>query len=65
MAFDPSLIVEGDTVELKKTHPCGGNTFRVEYAGMDVRLKCLTCGSQIRLPRRKFGKMARIHQKKE
>lgn len=41
----------GDTLELKKKHPCGGNTFEVMRAGMDFRLKCMTCGAQIWLDR--------------
>ena len=53
----------GDIVELKKAHPCGGSVFEVMYIGMDVRLKCLKCGTQIRLPRKKFGNMGRGHQK--
>ena len=64
MAFDPSAVAEGDLVEMKKAHPCGGNRFEIMYLGMDVRLKCLQCGTQVRLPRRKFGKMARGHEKK-
>ncbi len=41
----------GDIVELKKKHPCGGNTFEVMRAGMDFRLKCQTCQAQIWLDR--------------
>lgn len=41
----------GDIVELKKDHPCGGNSFEVMRAGMDFRLKCLTCQAQIWLAR--------------
>lgn len=59
MERDLSSVAVGDTVELRKSHPCGGHLFEVMYVGMDVRLKCLTCGSQIRLLRRKFGKMVK------
>lgn len=41
----------GDILELKKQHPCGGKTFEVMRAGMDFRLKCLTCGTQVWLTR--------------
>ncbi|MGI6205017.1 MAG: DUF951 domain-containing protein [Anaerovoracaceae bacterium] len=44
-------------VELRKKHPCGGRSFEIVRLGMDVKLKCLTCGSQIRLPRAKLEKM--------
>lgn len=47
----PLKINVGDRLELKKPHPCGGNTFEVMRAGMDFRLKCLTCQSQIWLNR--------------
>ena len=29
----------GDVVELKKNHPCGGNTFEIMRIGMDFRIK--------------------------
>lgn len=41
----------GDIVELKKQHPCGGKKFEVMRKGMDFRLKCTTCGSQIWITR--------------
>ncbi|WP_324825584.1 DUF951 domain-containing protein [Sinanaerobacter sp. ZZT-01] len=47
----PLKINVGDRLELKKTHPCGGNTFEVMRTGMDFRLKCLTCQAQIWLDR--------------
>ena len=30
----------GDVIELKKNHPCGGNTMTVLYSGSDIKLKC-------------------------
>ncbi len=41
----------GDILELKKPHPCGGNTFETMRVGMDFRLKCLTCGTQVWITR--------------
>ena len=49
----------GDILELKKPHPCGGKTFEVMRAGMDFRLKCLTCGTQVWIPRPKLEKRVR------
>lgn len=46
----------GDIATLKKSHPCGGNTFEITRVGMDVKLKCLTCGHEVMLPRRKAEK---------
>ncbi|GAB1476383.1 DUF951 domain-containing protein [Bacillota bacterium] len=41
----------GDILELKKPHPCGGHTFETMRTGMDFRLKCLTCGTQVWITR--------------
>lgn len=62
----PLNLNVGDIVDLKKQHPCGGKTFEIMRAGMDFRIRCLQCGSQMRLPRPKFEKsIARIHEQKE
>ncbi|MBR0597876.1 DUF951 domain-containing protein [Sinanaerobacter chloroacetimidivorans] len=47
----PLALKIGDIVELKKKHPCGGNRFTVMRTGMDFRIKCETCGTQIWLGR--------------
>lgn len=52
----PMVINEGDRLVLRKKHPCGGNTFTVERAGMDFRLRCETCGSRLQIARRKLEK---------
>ncbi len=41
----------GDIVRLKKPHPCGGHDWEILRLGADLRLKCLTCGRQVLLPR--------------
>ena len=46
----------GDIIELKKQHPCGGKEFEVVRAGMDFRIKCLKCQTQIWIPRVKLEK---------
>ena len=43
-------------VELKKQHPCGGKTWVVLRLGMDIKLKCETCGHELMLPRSKAEK---------
>jgi hypothetical protein len=48
----PEDVKVGDRVELRKPHPCGGRIFTVTRVGMDVQLKCETCGSYVRLMRR-------------
>ena len=42
----------GDTVELRKAHPCGSRTWRVARVGADVGLTCEGCGRRVLLERR-------------
>ncbi|MDR3072687.1 MAG: DUF951 domain-containing protein [Clostridiales Family XIII bacterium] len=49
-------LKDGDRLELRKQHPCGGKIFEVCRIGMDVRLKCETCGADIHLLRRDLEK---------
>ena len=46
----------GDTLELKKPHPCGNKLFRVLRAGSDVRIVCNECGRDMTLDRIKLEK---------
>jgi len=46
----------GDIVQMKKNHPCGGKEWEILRVGMDFRIKCLTCGHLVMLPRPKFEK---------
>lgn len=52
----PVEINVGEIVMLKKTHPCGSNTWEVLRAGADFRLKCTGCQHQIMIPRAKLEK---------
>jgi len=45
-----------DRVELKKLHPCGGNSWVIRRVGMDIKLRCETCGHELMLPRSKAEK---------
>ncbi len=49
----------GDTLEMKKNHPCGSRQFEVLRIGMDFRLRCLGCGHEMMLPRLKAEKNIR------
>ncbi len=42
----------GDTVRTKKKHPCGGDLWSVTRVGMDVKLRCLSCGREVMLSRK-------------
>ncbi len=46
----------GDTLEMKKPHPCGEKRFFVLRSGMDFRLRCLGCGREFMIPRVKCEK---------
>ena len=41
----------GDTVIMKKPHPCGSKEFEILRVGVDFKLKCAGCGRQIMVPR--------------
>ena len=46
----------GDVLTMKKPHPCGGSRFLVMRSGMDFRIKCVTCGHEVMVPRAKAEK---------
>ena len=46
----------GDILEMKKTHPCGSDKFRVMRTGSDIRICCIGCGRDMTLPRIKLEK---------
>ena len=46
----------GDTLELKKTHPCGNKLFKVMRVGSDVRITCIGCGRDMTIDRIKLEK---------
>jgi hypothetical protein len=56
MMSQPMRIDLGDQVRLRKRHPCGGDVWEVVRAGMDIRIKCLTCGRAVMLPRSQLEK---------
>jgi hypothetical protein len=48
----PLPLAVGDTVELRRPHPCGGRTWRVVRVGADIGLACASCGRRVMLERR-------------
>lgn len=46
----------GDTLEMKKAHPCGSKDWRVLRVGMDFKLRCCGCGREVMIPRVKAEK---------
>lgn len=55
----------GDTVSLKKPHPCGSFEWEVVRLGADIGLRCLGCGRKVLLPRDVFRRRLRRLTKKE
>ncbi len=50
---------ENDKLVLKKTHPCGSDTFTALRVGSDVRIVCDGCGKEMTLDRIKLEKAIR------
>lgn len=49
----------GDTLTMKKEHPCGGKQWLVLRIGADFRLRCLKCGHELMITRQKAEKNIR------
>ena len=47
-------IAIGDTVRLRKPHPCGSHEWTVVRVGADIGLKCRQCERRVLLTRREF-----------
>ena len=45
-----------EEVTLKKSHPCGGNVWKIVRLGADVKLQCKTCGRFLTLTRDELKK---------
>ena len=61
----PMDIQVGDTLTMKKQHPCGSNQWTVLRIGADFKLRCLGCGHELMLPRSKAEKSIRKILSKE
>ena len=55
----------GDTLVMKKPHPCGSREWYVMRTGMDFRLKCMGCGHEVLGARSKFEKHIRQIKREE
>jgi len=49
----------GDTLVMKKAHPCGEKRWLVLRTGADFRLRCVGCGHEVMTPRFKAEKNIR------
>jgi len=41
----------GDVLKLRRKHPCGGFDWEVVRVGLDIGLRCRTCGRRVLLDR--------------
>jgi hypothetical protein len=44
-------LLLGDVVRLRRVHPCGEDTWRVDRLGADIGLRCRGCGRRVLLER--------------
>ena len=49
----------GDTLIMKKKHPCSSDSFKVMRLGSDVRIICNGCGRDLTVEREKLEKMVK------
>jgi hypothetical protein len=54
MPAPPLDIRLGDIVQMRKPHPCGGDTWRVVRLGAEIGIRCTTCQRRVLLPRSTF-----------
>jgi hypothetical protein len=47
----PVAFLLGDVIRLRRTHPCGGSTWRIDRLGADLGLRCLTCERHVLIAR--------------
>lgn len=45
-----------DKVIMKKAHACGTNEWEIIRMGVDIKLKCVSCGREIMMDRLEFEK---------
>lgn len=48
---EPLQLNVGDVVQMRKPHPCGGDTWRIVRIGADIGIRCLRCNRKVLLPR--------------
>jgi hypothetical protein len=48
----PLVLYLGDVVRLRRSHPCGGDTWLVDRLGADIGLRCQTCDRHVLVDRR-------------
>lgn len=54
-----------EILTMKKPHPCGGKDWEVVRVGVDIKLRCVTCGKFINLTRDEIKKRVKSVKKEE
>jgi len=44
-------LKQGDTIRMRKKHPCGSDCWEVIQTGIDIRIKCNGCQKQLLIDR--------------
>lgn len=52
----PKKYKLGSHVIMKKPHACGTNEWVITRMGVDIKIKCATCGREIMMDRIEFEK---------
>ena len=58
MLFD---VQPGDTIRMRKPHPCGSTDWLVTRIGADLGLRCKGCRRHLLLPRRDVARRMKVH----
>lgn len=64
MGYNRSMLPDlnlGDSVRLRKPHPCGGFTWKIVRLGADIGLECETCSHRVLLTRRELAHRMKAH----
>jgi hypothetical protein len=51
MSRPPLDLYLDDLIQTRKTHPCGGDSWRVVRLGAEIGIRCERCGRKVLLPR--------------
>ena len=54
-----------EILTMKKPHPCGGKDWEVVRVGVDIKLRCVTCGKFINLTRDEIKKRVKSVKNEE
>lgn len=55
----------GDTIKMKKQHPCGSFEWKVLRIGSDMKLQCVLCGHEVMMARRLVDKSTKQVKKED